>query len=563
MRMQAPHRSTLRSRLGSVAAVAATVAGAGLVGVVTAGSASAAPAGTAPTATHALALANATDLGHAAAGTPLRLTVGLAPQDEAGLKKLIAAQATPGSASYGKFLTPSQFTSRYGATAAAATAVADYLRSAGMTHVAVSSNRLQVTADATVAQAESAFRTHVEQFRQGGTTVLANTADAVVPSSLAGTVTGVVGLSTLGMHTLASSPVPKLTGYYPEEFNTVYDSGSTTDGAGQTMAIIAEGDLTQTVTDLRTAEARQGLPQTPVTIEPTGPAGTDTSGTDEWDLDTQTSTGTASGVDSEILYDATSLTDADLARAINQFAADDTAVAGSASLGECDLLPYLDGSMTIDDMALAEAAAQGQTFFASSGDTGSSCAVLPTNGVPASGLPDTEYPASGTYTNGVGGTTLLTTDADAYTSELGWNAGGGGISAVEYPGAWTDGVQPASAGGLRGVPDVAFDADPTTGANIYVDGTAEEIGGTSLASPLALGLWTRIQSSHGGTLGFAPPKLYGLYAAAQNGSPLPPTVPGFHDVVAGANGTYTATPGYDYVTGLGSWDVAKLSAALG
>ena len=47
-------------------------------------------------------------------------------------------------------------------------------------------------------------------------------------------------------------------------------------------------------------------------------------------------------------------------------------------------------------------------------------------------------------------------------------------------------------------------------------------------------------------------------------APLPPTTsrPPFHDVVLGSNGAYPATPGYDYTTGLGSWDVAKLSAAI-
>ena len=63
---------------------------------------------------------------------------------------------------------------------------------------------------------------------------------------------------------------------------------------------------------------------------------------------------------------------------------------------------------------------------------------------------------------------------------------------------------------------------------------------------------------------FAAPKVYGIYAKAQTTPPLPPTtVPAaFHDVVLGVNGIYAATPGYDYTTGLGSWDVAKLSAAI-
>jgi subtilase family serine protease len=319
-----------------------------------------------------------------------------------------------------------------------------------------------------------------------------------------------------------------------------------------TLAVIAEGNVNPTITDLRTAESAQGLPQIPVTVKNAGPASSDTSGLDEWDLDTQTSTGVAPNAANLTMYVATSMSDSDIARAINQFAADGTATAGSASLGLCDVLPFLDGSMAVDDTAFAEAAAQGQTFFASSGDTGSACpVVLPTNGVPGSGLPDTSYPASSPYVVAVGGTTLVTDSSDTYNSEIAWNAGGGGISPVESPGAWQDGIVPSASLAMRGVPDVAFDADPNTGALIYVGGTPTQIGGTSLSSPLAMGLWTRIQATHGGGLGFAAPKLY-----ARGGTAA------FHDVILGANGTYVATPGWDYTTGLGSWDVAALSGAL-
>ena len=263
------------------------------------------------------------------------------------------------------------------------------------------------------------------------------------------------------------------------------------------LAVIAEGDLTSTIKDLRTAEAARNLRQTPVSLVYTGPKSSDTSGADEWDLDTQTSTGVASSAARLYIYVASTLTNADLARAINLWVTDDKAQAASASLGECDVLPFLDGSMTLDDMVLEEAAVQGQTFFASTGDTGSSCAVLPTNGVPASGPPDTEYPASSPYAIAVGGTTLDTDDSDNYGTELAWNSGGGGISPVENSGAWQNNVAPSAAAGARGVPDIALDADPNTGALIYVDGTATQIGGTSLASPLALGFWTRLQSSNG------------------------------------------------------------------
>jgi pseudomonalisin len=523
-----------------------------------------------PTATKALTLAHATSLGAAPATTPLRLTVGLTPRNRAALDSLIRAQSTPGTSSYRSFLTPAEFTSRFAASAADASAVSGYLSRAGMRNVSVSSNRLQVTADATVAQAQTAFHTSISRFTQAGRTVLANTSAAQVPSALAGKVSGVLGLSNLGMSTGARKAakqaigLPKLSGFYPDEFPKVYDATSTTPGTNSTLAVIAQGDLTQTIKDLRTFEKKRGLPQVPVTLVYNGIKSPDTAGADEWDLDTQTSTGAAPKAKRLYIYVATSLSDADLARSLNSFAAQNVAKSGSASLGECDAVPFLDGSMAIDDIALAEAAVQGQTFFASSGDTGSACAVAPTNGVPGAGLPDTEYPASSPYAVGVGGTTLLTDNADTYTSEVAWNAGGGGVSPVENSGYWQSGVVPTAAAGLRGVPDVAFDADPTTGALITVDGADEEIGGTSLSSPLALGLWTRLQATHANRLGFASPALYRIYAKAQTAAPLPPTtIPSsFHDVVLGTNGAYTALPGYDYTTGLGSWDVAKLSAAL-
>jgi subtilase family serine protease len=561
--MTSMHRSIRRGPAGAAALAATTALATAFLGM---GAAPASAAtGWAPTATHGLTLVDALSQGPAAPGTALRLTIGLAPQNRTGLDGLITRQATPGSADYGRYLTADQFTQRFGATPATATAVADYLSSAGMRNVTVSSNRLQVTADATVAQAESAFHTAIASFRQHGRTVLANTTDALVPSSLAGKVTGVAGLSTLGFTlTPHDATNPELTGFYPKEFTTVYHAAGTRAGNGITQAVIAEGNVTQTLEDLRTAEAKQGLPQTTVTVRYTGIRSPDTAGVDEWDLDTQTSTGVAP-YSTEIVYVATSLTDSDLARAVNAFAAENRAAVGSASLGECDVLPYLDGTMAMDDVAFAEAAAQGQTFHASTGDTGASCPVAPTNGVPGSGPIDTSYPASSPYVNAVGGTTLdADATTDAYGTEIAWYAGGGGSSPVEYPGSWQHGVVPGAAVPVspqRGLPDVAFDADPNTGALIYDQGQVLQIGGTSLSSPLAMGLLARIQSTH--DVGFVVPKLYALYKKAQAGSPLPPSsVPGFHDVTVGTNVPYPATPGWDYDTGLGSYDVAALSRAL-
>jgi pseudomonalisin len=104
---------------------------------------------------------------------------------------------------------------------------------------------------------------------------------------------------------------------------------------------------------------------------------------------------------------------------------------------------------------------------------------------------------------------------------------------------------------MRTVPGIAMDADPYTGANVYVDGTPEAVGGTSLASPLALGVWDRIESDHGEAVPFASPLLY-----ADNGKDT------FHDITLGDTGPYPATPGYDLATGVGSFDVAHAESLI-
>jgi pseudomonalisin len=401
----------------------------------------------------------------------------------------------------------------------------------------------------------------LEQFQQQGKTVFANTAAVQVPDSLGNTVAAILGLndalkmslptkhpttSTDGLLSLPNYPAS----YTPKGFQTAYDVGKTSPGQATSIAIFAEGDLSQVVKDLRTEETTNGMPQVPVTVVPTGTSSTDTSGMDEWDMDTQYSTGMAQTVNHLYIYDATSLTDSDIALEFNQFVTDDKATAGSASFGEVELAPYLDGAMQVDDEVFAEAAAQGQTVFASSGDTGGFSTVLPTNGVPA-GVPDVEYPASSPYVVAVGGTTLLTNSDGTYNEELAWLAGGGGPSEWETAPYWQSGVVPGSAVG-KGLPDISMDADPNSGAQVFVDGQMEVVGGTSLASPLALGVWARLETSHSNQLGFASPLLY-----AQSGSA------GFHDIILGDNGPYPATPGWDYATGIGTFDVSQMNALIG
>ncbi len=480
-------------------------------------------------------LAGARDLG----GAPVRTehaTLALALRDRRGMDALIARGAT---------VTPAQLAATYlpsPSTVAAATA---WARSAGL-RVDRTSGTL-VSVSGSTSALDRAVGTRTDTFRAAdGTTYRSIASTASLPTALAGSVVGITGLSDLGRATTAVRPratFPRTFG--PKELSAFYDAPAAATGAGQTVGVIAEGDLTGVLTDLRTFESTFGVPQASVSV--TGPGSADVAGADEYDLDTQYATSQAPGAALRV-YDGASLSNDDILSTINSWATEGTVQTASFSAGECELLAGATGFTTSLDQVLAQAAAQGQSLFVSSGDNGSFCtAAVGINGIPA-GVPGVEYPASSPYAVGVGGTTVLGTPSlgSAYTGEVAWYAGGGGLSAFETTPPWQTSPVPV----LRGVPDVALDADPTTGYSVVVGGRVETIGGTSASAPAWNGYWTRALGARG-ALGFAGPRLYGSGARG-----------GFHDVVAGANGLYPATPGYDYTTGLGTPDVARLIPLL-
>ena len=525
------------------------------------------------TATQGLgnSLVNASPVGALDGSQTLHIAVALQINNRDALIQYVNAINDPNSPLFNNPLTVDQFVATYAPTAAQVQAVVSYLTNQGFTNIQIEPNHLFVTADGTVTQANVAFHTVIGQFVQNGVPVYANLTDAQVPSSLAGTVVAVLGLNNAGRMT---TPVHKQAGtaatpavhfYTPQGFWSAYDVAATPTGSKTNIAIFTEGDLTQVLNDLRVAEGVNGLPQVPVQVVQVGLPSPDTAGQDEWDLDTQMSTGMAGSVNKLILYTTTSLSDADAALMFNKFAHQNIAKAGSASFGLCETFAFLDGSMLADDNVFLEAAAQGQTVFSSTGDNGSACPVVgAANGVPLSGgVGMVEYPASSPYVVAVGGTTL-TTDANYnYIAEVGWDAGGGGVSAWEGSPFWQQKVLPTTAAG-KALPDVSMDGDLVTGGLVYIGCQPGQspsacqfiVGGTSLSSPLWLGVWARLQSAHGNKLGFAPLRLYRNYLSP------PATTAGFHDIVGGCNGLFCAIPGFDYVTGIGTPDVAKLNAAV-
>jgi pseudomonalisin len=569
------------------------------LGAAAAPSASAAVASSSwgATATLATSLQGATLTGNAPASAPVRLAVTLKPQNAAAEQAALRAMYQPGSATFHQFLSPAQWEAAYAPTAAQVSAVTSYLSGNGFTGVSVQGDRLLISATGTVRDAEKAFNTTIGKYvMPNGSTFRANIGGAQVPSSLSGIVQAVIGLSNWRLPTpqpvlmtqnaenkaaarraaatrhagtngtLAGNPVIP-NEIPPEDFQNTYDAAGTSTGSKTAVALFTEGNVTGAITDLRTAETAFSLPQVPVSVVKVGPQSADTSGADEWDLDTQSSSAMATTLKHIYLYNVGALNDTNIDTAVAAFVSQDKALAMSASVGGCDIGPYLDGSMISTDNVLTEGAMQGQTFFASSGDNGDGCAFVAATGVPSS-FPGTNWPASGMYATAVGGTSLISDATGNRVEEVGWVGSGGGDSETEVPGFWTQDsdpfyIQGAVMGG-RAVPDIALDADPNvaTAAEIYVNGTPTGVGGTSLSSPLALGSWARLQSGNHNKLGMAAIDCYALYDKVNPSLGDTSPVPGFTDIVGGNNGGYTATPGYDEVTGIGALDIAALNSVI-
>jgi kumamolisin len=200
-------------------------------------------------------------------------------------------------------------------------------------------------------------------------------------------------------------------------------------------------------------------------------------------------------------------------------------------------------AMNALDDACQSAAALGITITVAAGDSGSTDGVAGTTN-------HVDFPASSPHVLACGGTKLIGSGS-TITSEVVWNelandegATGGGVSDVFPLPSWqanSNVPSPTTTGGGRGVPDVAGDADPTSGYVVRVDGSNMVIGGTSAVAPLWAGLIALANAQNGRSAGFLQPALY----ASKSKS-------GFHDIVSGTNGGFSAGPGWDACTGLGS-----------
>lgn len=207
---------------------------------------------------------------------------------------------------------------------------------------------------------------------------------------------------------------------------------------------------------------------------------------------------------------------------------------------------------------------QGMTYFSSSGDNGATD-YTDLKATKLSTVATTSFPADEPWVTSVGGTTVVRNGSTIQESV--WNsnggAGGGGFSNF-YPTPSFQQTLPAADQTLlnhrRGVPDVAADADPSTGLAIYLGGQWTLAGGTSAAAPVWAGLMAIADQMAGHPLGFINSTLYKLAGSSRYAQD-------FHDITSGNNTYigkgvdvqgYAATVGWDAASGLGTPDAQNL-----
>ena len=570
-------------------------------------------------------LSSLTPLGDTNPTNAIGIGLGLQGADPAAVDAYIAGAYDPASPLYGQFLDPADYEAQFGVPTDRFNSAVSWLGASGLQVQTIPGSSEYVLASGTVSQVESLLGIQIKDFTSNGRAFYANVTAPTVPSALQ--VIGITGLNNVeGPHlspqvqsvppavvsrpaTLSPSANMGLT--TPSDLWSIYNQPANNKGEGQKMAIFGWGTTNNTAADLQAFEHEYGLPAVPLTISYYGTetAITDSGGEGEWNIDTQASTGMAPNVVGEHLYFGKAGTDADLVAAYHAWAADRTGpLQGSSSFGGCEQAPGTNGlsgspgsptgvliagnpNQDLYERVLKRIVAEGRTMFASTGDTGSGCPVvsLVVNGVTLIPTPMMNYPSVSAYATAVGGTVLYFNNATPTTPasralEFSWTHTGGGTSDFIKAGTYQQTANPpllfrcvSDPHGnpyplppplCRGVPDVAAQSGdvPSNGYTVTMSQANDsQGGGTSLSSPLWLGMWTRIQaaSSRSKGNGFAAATIYRVA-----GDPTKYARDFFDiggattDTVVTCNGPNPAFncshPGWDYTSGWGVPNITNL-----
>jgi subtilase family serine protease len=556
----------------------------------------------------------AQDMGTVDPAQKLSLSLVFAPSavQQAPLQQLLQDQQNPNSPQYHKWISPEQFAEAYGLSTAQVESVRVWLNGVGIAVREVAPSRNRISFDATAAQAQALFGVQLHHYRVNGEMHFANNVEPSVPPALSGQLVGIRGLNDFTLKPRAvrnrrqvQAPLdPRftsgITGNHfvaPDDFATIYDVkalyNSGIDGTGQKIAIAGQTDIK--LTDIEAFRTAAGLPANDpqVVLDGTDP-GIKSGDMTEADLDVEWSGAVAKGA--TIIY----VNSTNVINSFDYAITHDLAPVLAMSYGNCEA-NYTQSDVNALSTLAQQANAQGMTITSSSGDSGAADCESATSTSSTSGL-SVDVPASLPYVTGVGGTEFAegsnasqywsatnnsaNGSALSYIPEGAWNdtaadkvlsASGGGVSTLFTKPTWQTGKGVPS-DGHRDVPDVSLSASPdhdgflicSNGSCVtgFRDGSNNltVVGGTSAGSPSMAGIVALLnQKFGGGGEGNINPTLYALATNSQSA---------FHDVTSGnnivpctaaskdcTNGSlgYSATAGYDLVTGLGSVDVFNLA----
>jgi uncharacterized protein (TIGR03437 family) len=496
-----------------------------------------------------VAAGRAARTGRLPAGDMLDVAIGLPLRNRGELETLIQRLSDPASADYRHYLSPQEFTERFGPTEDDYCKVSEFARSNRLTVIATTPNRMLLDVRGTVADLERAFQFTLRTYRDpnGARIFHAPDAEPSVPAGLP--ILDIIGLDDyapprpMNLHVRGvDEVVSNATGSGPnnlfmgKDYRAAYASGIELDGAGQTIGLLEFGPYFPA--DVTLYKKAAGLPDVPVTnVLLDGVTGLAPPGNDDGEeaLDVQIAMSMAPGVSQIIVYQGSNP-----ANIFNRMATDNLARQLSCSWG------FLPAPATMDQIFL-QFAAQGQTMFVSSGDSG---AYISSDRIFA--------PADNPNITSVGGTSLTTKGAGGpWLGETTWKGSGGGISNTYALPDWQQAISMTANGGSinhRNFPDVAMLAD-TTMYLIYKNGLNGTVGGTSASAPMWAGYMALInqQAEMNGTppVGFLNATMANIGAGARYSTDL-------HDITVGSNvnskspNLFLATTGYDLATGWGS-----------
>jgi Pro-kumamolisin, activation domain len=521
-------------------------------------------------------------LGNLSGSTNLHLAIGLPLHNQEALNTLLQQIYDPASTNYHHYLTPEQFTEKFGPTEQDYQAVIAFTKANGFTVTGMHSNRMLLEVNAAAADVEKAFQVklHVYQHPTENRTFYAPDVEPSVPSTLP--VLDISGLNNYSRphpnyikKTLSANQTPNagpgsgLGGtYMGSDFRNAYVPGVSLNGSGQTVGLVQfDGYNPGDIAAYETAASLPVVLLQNVLLSGFDGQPTGNGGEVEVSLDIEMVISMAPDLSEVIVYEGNP-DNFQPNVVLNRIVMDNAAKQISCSWS------WTGGPTLTTDNYFIQMAAQGQSFFVASGDT---------DAYQAGTVDNPSYfgaPVDSPYVTSVGGTALTMTGlGGSWSSETVWNertpnhsagygdwGSSGGISTYYTIPTWQQDISmTASQGSMthRNFPDVAM-----TASNVFViadNGLAYKVGGTSCASPLWAGFMALVNQQAAMTglqpIGFINPSIYtigkgGSYASA------------FHDITTGDNawsgssGLFPAVSGYDLCTGWGTPGGINLIHAL-